>query len=89
MWVRDELSSFLSLRFFREGEDRSTPVRYVGCGLPNVELLNGYEVFDHDGEPHVAVAHVGELHRTIACHLVSRGVSLSEAEAKFVCKLLR
>jgi putative transcriptional regulator len=63
-------------------------VKYEGCGLPNVFLLNGCEKKETPYGPTVSIANVEGLHRAIADVLVDKAAPLSGAEFRFLRKLL-
>jgi DNA-binding transcriptional regulator YiaG len=65
-------------------EVRNEPVLYRACGLDEIYLLNGYDLEDHDGETHVSVTKVDELHQAIGRHLVMHRKGLSPKEIRFL-----
>jgi hypothetical protein len=58
--------------FFKPAEEFRDPYRYKACGLDNIYLLNGYDVEEHDGEKHVFVRNMEELHKAIGCHITPK-----------------
>ena len=76
------------MRFRLDGQEVSKPRLYDVCGLPNVYLLNGYNVIDRDGEEYVSIKDVSGLHRAISKHIVLTHKALTPEEAKFIRKTL-
>ncbi len=75
----------MSDHFFRIGEEvRSEPYHYKACGLDGIYLLNGYDVKKHEGERHVFVRNVDELHMAIGRHIVSKRKGLTGKDVKFL-----
>jgi len=72
------------MHFRLDGEDLGEPRLYDVSGLPNVFLLNGYDVIHRDGEEYVAVTDVAGLHRAISKHMVLTHKVLSPAEFRFI-----
>lgn len=71
--------------FFKPGEEvRPEPYHYKACGLEGIYLLNGYTVEEHDGERHVFVENVDELHKAIGRHIISKRKGLTGAEIRFL-----
>lgn len=70
--------------FYLPTEVRAEPYHYKACGLDNIWLLNGYEVIEHDGERHVSVKSVDELHKRIGLHVVAERKSLSGKDIRFL-----
>jgi DNA-binding transcriptional regulator YiaG len=65
-------------------EVRNEPVLYRACGLDEIFLLNGYELVEHDGEQHLSVKKMDELHEAIGRHLVMHRKALAPKEIKFL-----
>ena len=65
-------------------EVRTEPLQYRSCGLDGIYLLNGYSVENHDGERHVSVTKMEELHQAIGLHLVTRRKGLAPKEIRFL-----
>lgn len=65
-------------------EVRNEPVLYRACGLDEIYLLNGYELEDHDGESHLSVTKMEELHEAIGRHLVTHRKGLAPKEIRFL-----
>lgn len=63
---------------------RPEPYHYKACGLEGIYLLNGYTVEEHDGERHVFVENVDELHKAIGRHIISKRKGLTGAEIRFL-----
>ena len=70
--------------FFKPTEDVRDAYQYKACGLDNIYLLNGYEVEEHDGESHVFVRNMEELHEAIGRHIVLRRKGLTGTEIRFL-----
>ena len=55
------------------------------CGLKDVYLINGFEVEEHDGEQHLFIHNVEDLHWAIGRHLATNhGKSLNGREVRFL-----
>ena len=65
-------------------DDGVEPYRYRACGLPNIILLSGYTVEEFDGEKHVAVKDVYDLHRAIGRVIATKASSPSPQEMRFL-----
>jgi len=65
-------------------EVRNEPVLYRACGLDEIYLLNGYDLEDHDGEQHMSITKMEELHQAIGRHLVTHRKGLSPKEIRFL-----
>jgi DNA-binding transcriptional regulator YiaG len=63
---------------------RKEPVLYRACGLEEIYLLNGYNIESHDGENHMSVTKIDELHQAIGRHLVTHRKGLSPKEIRFL-----
>lgn len=75
----------MSETFYLNGEDvRNEPVLYRACGLDEIYLLNGYDMEDHDGEQHLSVTKMDELHEAIGRHLVTHRKGLAPKEIRFL-----
>jgi len=75
----------MSETFCLYSEDvRNEPVLYRACGLDEIYLLNGYELEDHDGESHLSVTKMEELHEAIGRHLVTHRKGLAPKEIRFL-----
>ncbi len=74
-----------SQHFFKPAEEvRAEPYQYKACGLDNIFLLNGYDVEYHDGERHVFVRDMDELHKAIGRHIVLKRKGLTGQEVRFL-----
>ena len=71
-----------------EGVSDAKPYPYRSCGLDGIFLLNGYEVREHDGERHVFIRDIDELHLAIGRHLVTSRKSLAPKEVRFLRKTM-
>lgn len=60
------------------------PYHYEACGLDNIYLLNGYEVIEHEGEEHVSVKNMEELHQEIGRYLVCERKTLGGKDIRFL-----
>lgn len=75
----------MSETFYLNSEDvRNEPVLYRACGLDEIYLLNGYDLEDHDGEQHMSVIKLEELHQAIGRHLVTHRKGLTPKEIRFL-----
>ena len=71
--------------FYLTGEEvRNEPIPYRACGLEGIYLLNGYSIEEHDGEKHMSVTKMEELHQAIGRHLVTRRKGLAPKEIRFL-----
>lgn len=70
--------------FFLSGEEAKEPYPYKGCGLDGIYLLNGYTVFEHDGDRHVKINNVPGLHQAIGRFIVRNRKGLSPKEIRFL-----
>ena len=59
---------------------------YEGSGLPDIWLINGYEIHDTPYGEGVMICNPERLHKTIACDLVNKQAALSGAEFRFLRK---
>ena len=66
------------------GDVRNEPVLYRACGLNEIYLLNGYELAEHDGDQHLSVTKMKELHQAIGRHLVTHRKGLTPKEIRFL-----
>lgn len=64
------------------------PVRYEGCGLPNVFLMNGLKPRETPYAATIAVDDVEGLHRAIGNALVDKQDAMTGAEFRFFRRLL-
>jgi DNA-binding transcriptional regulator YiaG len=69
-------------------EVRNEPKPYRACGLDGIYLLNGYTVEEHDGEQHISVTKMDELHQAIGRHLVMCRKGLAPREIRFLRKTM-
>lgn len=76
------------IHFRLNGQKLSKPRLYDVCGVPNVYLLNGYNVIDRNGEEYVSIKDVSGLHRAISKHIVLTHKALTPEKAKFIRKTL-
>lgn len=74
----------MSEEFYLVTEEVREPFLYRACGLDNIYLLNGYEVIEEDGEQHVAVRNVDELHKAIGRYVVCERKTLSGKDIRFL-----
>lgn len=75
----------MSETFYLTSEEvRNEPVLYRACGLDEIYLLNGYDLEDHDGEQHLSVQKMEELHQAIGRHLVTHRKGLAPKEIRFL-----
>lgn len=75
----------MSETFYLTSEDvRKEPVLYRACGLDEIYLVNGYDLEDHDGEQHMSVQKMEELHQAIGRHLVTHRKGLAPKEIRFL-----
>lgn len=75
----------MSETFYLNSEDvRNEPVLYRACGLDEIYLLNGYELAEHDGDQHMSVTKMEELHQAIGRHLVTHRKGLAPKEIRFL-----
>jgi DNA-binding transcriptional regulator YiaG len=75
----------MSETFYLNSEEvRNEPVLYRACGLDEIYLLNGYDLEDHDGDNHMSVTKIDELHQAIGRHLVTHRKGLSPKEIRFL-----
>ena len=75
----------MSETFYLTSEEvRKEPVLYRACGLDQIYLLNGYDLEDHDGEQHMSVQKMEELHQAIGRHLVTHRKGLVPKEIRFL-----
>lgn len=75
----------MSETFYLNSEEvRNEPVLYRACGLDEIYLLNGYGLEDHDGEQHMSVSRMEELHQAIGRHLVTHRKGLAPKEIRFL-----
>ena len=71
--------------FYLTGEEvRNEPIPYRACGLEGIYLLNGYSMEEHDGEQHMSVTKMEQLHQAIGRHLVTRRKGLAPKEIRFL-----
>ncbi len=70
--------------FFETAEEFRNLYHYRACGLDNIYLLNGYNIEEHDGETHVFIRNIDELHKVIGRHIVTRRKGLAGAEIRFL-----
>jgi putative transcriptional regulator len=69
-----------------QGEAMREPLHYPDCGLDNIYLLNGYEVFKTPYGDGVAVTNVDGLRQAIAWHLATHKKLLDGKEIRFLRK---
>jgi len=72
------------LRYGREADRQ--PLHYTACGLDDVYLLSGYEVYETDYGSGVAIKNVDGLHRAIGLHLARDKKDLNGKEIRFLRK---
>ncbi|MCH8117089.1 MAG: helix-turn-helix domain-containing protein [Proteobacteria bacterium] len=79
-----------SENFYLTGESvsDSKPYEYRTCGLDGIFLLNGFEMREHDGELHVSINEIDELHLAIGKHLVTHRKALVPKEIRFLRKTM-
>ncbi|RBP06429.1 helix-turn-helix protein [Roseiarcus fermentans] len=70
--------------FFKQTEEVRAPYHYKACGLDNIYLLNGYDIDEHDGERHVFVRNMEELHNAIGRHIVTKRKGLTGQDIRFL-----
>lgn len=71
--------------FYLTGEEvRNEPIPYRACGLEGIYLLNGYSLEEHDGDKHMSVTKMEELHQAIGRHLVTQRKGLAPKEIRFL-----
>lgn len=71
--------------FYLTGEEvRNEPIPYRACGLEGIYLLNGYSLEEHDGEKHMSVMKMEQLHQAIGRHLVTQRKGLAPKEIRFL-----
>jgi DNA-binding transcriptional regulator YiaG len=63
-------------------------MRYEGCGLPNIFLLNGFSTKQTPYGPTISINDVEGLHSAIANSLVEKQGVLSGAEFRFLRRFL-
>ena len=68
------------------GEADREPYHYTACGLDNVWLLSGYDITSTRYGDAVTIRHLDDLHRLIACGLVTEKKILSGPELRFLRK---
>jgi len=61
---------------------------YLGCGLPNVWLANGYKLVETEYGSGVSIQKLHELHDAIAQAIVSSSQPLTHEEFRFIRKEL-
>lgn len=61
-----------------------TPLRYTECGLPNVELVDGFTIEATPYGEAVRIHDVEALHRSIGRELAHKSGPLTGAEVKFL-----
>lgn len=59
---------------------------YTECGLNNVYLANGYEIYEFEGEECVAIHDQEGLHKAIGCDLLNKTSLLKGDEIRFLRK---
>jgi len=59
---------------------------YKGSGLPDIWLINGYEIHDTPYGEGVVICNPERLHKTIACELVNKQAALNGVEFRFLRK---
>ena len=64
--------------------DNKDKFHYDICGLDNIYLANGYEVFETDEDSGISIVDVYGLHKAIAVHLCGLGRSLTGKEFRFL-----
>lgn len=57
---------------------------YIGCGLPDIWLRNGFEIYRTGYGEAVSIRDVEGLHRAIAMELVDNSPRLTSAELRFL-----
>ena len=73
--------------FIKDEPLRSEPFHYAMCGVPNVYLLNGVEVFEDDGYgPSFQIRDIDGLHNAIAAAIVECPRTVTGAEVRFLRK---
>ncbi len=80
----------MSEDFYLTGESvgDSNPYEYLACGLDGISLINGFELHEHDGEQHVSIKDIDELHLVIGKHLVTHRKGLAPKEVRFLRKTM-
>ncbi len=64
---------------------KGAPFHYIGCGLDDVYLANGFEIMeDAAGRPTVQINYLDKLHEALGKALVDRKESLSGKEIRFL-----
>ena len=63
-------------------------IEYLGCGLPNIYLSNGYTEIDTPFGKSVSIDDVEGLHRAIGMEIVNKEPTLSGQEFRFLRKEL-
>jgi len=63
-------------------------IEYLGCGLPNIYLSNGYAEIDTPFGKSVSIDDVEGLHRAIGLEIVNKEPTLSGQEFRFLRKEL-
>jgi DNA-binding transcriptional regulator YiaG len=65
-------------------EHAPKPYHYQECGLPNVYLINGFEIEEHDGEEYVSIENVQGLWKAIGLNLVTKKKTFDPEVIKFL-----
>lgn len=63
-------------------------IEYLGCGLPNIYLSNGFNEFDTPYGKSVSIDDLEGLHRAIGLEIVNKEPTLSGPEFRFLRKEL-
>lgn len=80
----------MSENFYLTGESvsDSEPYEYRSCGLEGIFLLNGFDRHEHDGEEHVFIKDMDDLHVAIGRHLATHRKALAPREIRFLRKTM-
>ncbi|MES1192663.1 MAG: helix-turn-helix domain-containing protein [Steroidobacter sp.] len=76
----------MTIKCVHNGEEARQPYHYKACGLDDVYLLSGYEIYNTHYGPGVSVRDVDALHRAIGEYLTKHKKILNGKEVRFLRK---